>query len=69
MTTSISRQSNLHFQNFIVLAFPQKKNSVFGRFSSLAPRPTPLKSANYIFIVVSPSLIKVKSRSKIILSY
>ena len=33
-----------------------EKNSVFGRFSSLPPRPPPLKSENFIFIVVSPSL-------------
>ena len=37
------------------MAFPTK-NSVFGRCSSLPPRPPPLKSANFIFIVVSPSL-------------
>ena len=38
--------------------FPRKKkNSVFGRLSSLPPRPPPpLESANFIFIVVSPSL-------------
>ena len=46
----ISWQSNLHFQNFIVVAFPTQ-NSIFGRFSSLPPRPPPSK-----FIVVSPSL-------------
>ena len=34
----------------------KKKNSVFGRFSSLPPRPPPLKSEHFIFIVVSPSL-------------
>ena len=37
------------------MAFPTK-TSVFGRFSSLPPRPRPLKSENFIFIVVSPSL-------------
>ena len=51
----ISRQSNLQFQNFIVVAFPTK-TSVFARFSSLPPNPPPLKSENFIFIVVSPSL-------------
>ena len=50
----ISRQSNLHFQNFIVVAFPTK-TSILGRFSSPAPNP-PLQSENFIFIVVSPSL-------------
>ena len=48
MTTKFSRQYNLQFQNFIVMAFP-KKNSIFGQFSSLPPRPTPLKSANFIY--------------------
>ena len=33
------------------MTFP-KKNSVFGQLSSLTPRPTPLKSAHFIFIVV-----------------
>ena len=31
------------------MAFPTKKNSVFGRFSSPPPRPTPLKSASLFF--------------------
>ena len=38
------------------MAFPTK-TSVFGRFSSRPPRPTPLKRANFIFVVVSPPLI------------
>ena len=32
------------------------RNSVFGQFSSLPPRPTSLKNADFIFIVVSKSL-------------
>ena len=40
------------------MAFP-KKNSVSGQFSSLppSPAPPPRKNANFMFIVVSPSLI------------
>ena len=38
----------------------KKENSVFGRFSSLPPMPPPpLNIANFIFIVVSPSLIVI----------
>ena len=52
----ISQQQNLHVLNFIVMAFPMKKNRVLGRFSSLSP-PIPLsKNANFIFIVSSLSL-------------
>ena len=47
-------QNFLNFQNFIVMAFP-KQSSVLGRFSSLPPIP-PLKKANFVFIVISPSL-------------
>ena len=36
----ISRQSNLHFQNFIVVAFPTKKNSVLDNFP-LCPQGLP----------------------------
>ena len=32
--------TSLHFQNYIVVAFPTK-NSIFGRFSSLSRRPPP----------------------------
>ena len=39
---------NLHFQNFIVMAFPTK-NSVFGRFSSLPPRPPPPQKRKFYF--------------------
>ena len=51
----ISRQYNFHIQNFVVVAFPTK-TSVFGRFSSLPHKAPFLKSENFIFIVVSPSL-------------
>ena len=55
----LSRNKNLRFQIFVVVTFPtkKKKNSVFGRSSSVPPMSPPLKSANVIFIVVSPSLI------------
>ena len=56
----IFRQSNLHFQIFIVVALPTT-NSVFGRFSSLPSSPPPLKSEYFIFIVVSPSLNSLES--------
>ena len=51
------RQYNLRFQNFIVVAFPTKKNSVLDDFP-LCPQgpPPPSKTENFIFIVVSPSL-------------
>ena len=54
----ISRQYNLHFQNFIVVAFPTKKKTVFWTIFLSAPNspPPPSKTANFIFIVVSPSL-------------
>ena len=52
----ISRQSNLHFQNVIVVALPTK-NSIFGKIFLSAPQGPPLsKSRNCLFIVVSPSL-------------
>ena len=52
----LSRQKHLHFQNFIVVALPMK-NSVFFTIFPLCPQcPPPLKTANFIFIVVSPSL-------------
>ena len=56
---------SLHFQIYIVVASPTK-NSVLGRFSSLPMMPPPLKSTNFIFIVVSPSLIfgSGKNRSR-----
>ena len=58
----IVRLQNLHFQNFVVVAFPTKKNSVLGQFPSLLPIPNPpLKIANSIFIVVSPSLTSLKN--------
>ena len=47
MTTNIFDSKNLHFQNLIVVTSPTK-NSVFGRFSSLPPRPPPSK-ANILF--------------------
>ena len=53
----ISRQYKLHFQTFIVVAFP-KKNSDLDDFP-LCPIPPPLKNANIIFIVVSPPLTEV----------
>ena len=45
----MSRQLNLHFQHFIVVAFLTKKNSVSGRSSSLPTRPPPQKSKNYFY--------------------
>ena len=50
----ISRQSNFHFQNFIVVAFPTK-NRVLDHFPLCPPCPPPLKNAIFIFIVVSLS--------------
>ena len=44
----LSRQSNLPFQNFIVMAFPMI-NSVFGRSSSLPPMPPPQKKNNKFY--------------------
>ena len=58
--SKIAQQSNVHFQNYIVMATPTK-NSIFGRFSCLPPVPPPLKNAYFIFIVVSPSLIYVEA--------
>ena len=34
----------------------ERKKQLFGQFSSQLPHPTPLKHANFIFIVVSQSL-------------
>ena len=61
------RQRNLrHFDHRcylhkLVVAFPTK-NNVFGRSSSMPPMPPSLKSANFIFIVVSPSLKQGRGR-------
>ena len=47
---------DFHFQNCIVMTFPMK-NSVLDNFAPCPPAQAPLKSANFIFIVVSLSLI------------
>ena len=41
---------------FLSHGIPQEKAALLGRFSSLHPMPRPFKSANLIFVVVSPSL-------------
>ena len=56
MTTKFLDNKIRTFKFVLSWRFPPKKNSVFGQFSSLPPWPTPFKSANFIFIVVSPSL-------------
>ena len=43
----ISRQSNVHFQNFVVVAFPME-NSVFERFP-LCPTPPPSQELTFYF--------------------
>ena len=53
---NISRHSNFHFQNFIIVVVFPKRNSVFGRLSSLPPIPLPQKKQTIFFIVVLPSL-------------
>ena len=55
MTTKFLDNKIFTFKILLSWRFPWEKNSVFGRFSSLPPCP-PFKSANFIFIVVSPSL-------------
>ena len=51
----ISRQLNLHVQNFIVVVFPTK-NSILDDFLSATKAPPSSKTQKFIFIVVSPSL-------------
>ena len=63
MTTKFLDNHICTFKFFLSWRFPRTKKNVFGRFSSPPPRPTPLKSANFIFIVVSPSLICDRTRS------
>ena len=48
MTTKFLDNKNFHFQNFIVVAFPTK-TSVFGRFSSLPPSPSPPQKRKIYF--------------------
>ena len=60
MTTKFLDNQICTFKILLSWRVPRKnktKKNVFGRLSSLHPRPSPLKSANFIFIVVSPSLI------------
>ena len=45
----ISRQSNFHFQNFIVMTLPMK-NSVLDNFPPCLPAQPPRKSANFILL-------------------
>ena len=54
---TISRQSKLHFQIFIVMAFFPRKTAFLDAFP-LCPQGPSLKITNVIFIVVSPSLRK-----------
>ena len=56
MTTKFLDNKISTFKILLSWRFP-KRNSGFGQVSSLPPRPTLLKSANFIFIVVSQSLI------------
>ena len=56
MTTKSLDNENLHFKNFIVVTFPTK-NSVLDDFPLCSQGRTPLKTANFIFIVVSLSLV------------
>ena len=56
MTTIFQDNKICTFRILLSWRYPRKKKSVFGRFSSLPPRPTPFKNANFIFIVVLPSL-------------
>ena len=51
----MSRQSNLHFQYFVVMAF-RKNNSRFGQFSSLSPRPTTSKMQAFSILLSSCNL-------------
>ena len=51
----ISRQYTFQIRNLIVMAFPKKKQR-FGAIFLSAPNAPPSKTANLIFIVVSPSL-------------
>ena len=52
MTTKFLDNKFFQFQNFIVMTFPMK-NSVLDNFPPCPPAQAPLKSANFIFIVVS----------------
>ena len=47
MTTEVLDNSIYTFKIAFVMAFP-KRSCVFGRFSISAPKPRPLKSANFI---------------------
>ena len=51
----INRQSNLHFQLFVVMAFSEKQGFET-IFLSAPDAPASVKNAHFIFIVVSPSL-------------
>ena len=56
MTTKfLDNFQNLHFQNFIVEKFPTKQ-AFLDNFPPCPQGPPPLKSENFIFIVVSPAL-------------
>ena len=55
MTTKILDNESCTFK--IVLSWRFSRKTAFGgNFSSLPPRPTPLKGAMFIYIVVSQSL-------------
>ena len=49
MTTKVLDNKICTFRIFIVVAFSHEKNSVFGRFSPLPPRPPPLKKRKFYF--------------------
>ena len=68
MTTKSFLQKKLHFQNFIVVAF-LTKNSVFGRFCSLPPRPPAPQKCKFLFLLSSLAISETIRKQLLCVSF